>query len=189
MTGAAADGAGGKDGEKLIRQPVDGPAKRTITSPIRTFAPSALRRSPFIPITIPGGHFAHPAKSAGQIHARDRPLPYFRLRRFGPEIAARMGGGDSAIFRIDQVDGQRRSLVIIEGKLVGEYVGVADACCTQALASGRRLLVLLRDVTAIDEAGRNLLRRLAARGVRLRGSGVYTSYLLRELTRTARVTA
>jgi hypothetical protein len=100
-----------------------------------------------------------------------------------------MGGGDAAIFRIDQVDGQRRSLVIIEGKLAGEYVGVAEACCTQALASGKRLVVFLRDVTTIDEAGRSLLCRLAARGVRLRGSGVYTSYLLRELTRAARVTA
>jgi hypothetical protein len=99
------------------------------------------------------------------------------------------GGGDAAIFRIDQVDGQRRSLVIIEGMLAGEYVGVAEACCNQALAGGKRLLVLLRDVATIDEAGRSLLRRLAARGVRLRGSGVYTSYLLRELTRTARVTA
>lgn len=97
--------------------------------------------------------------------------------------------GDAAIFRIDQVDGRSRSLVIIEGELAGEYVGVADVCCTQALTSGKRLLVLVRDVTTIDEAGRSLLCRLAARGVRLRGSGVYTSYLLRELTRAARVTA
>lgn len=79
--------------------------------------------------------------------------------------------------------------MIIEGKLAGEYVGVADACCSQALGRGKRLLVLLRDVTTIDDAGRDLLCRLAARGVRLRGSGVYTSYLIRKLTRTARGTA
>lgn len=68
-------------------------------------------------------------------------------------------------------------------------MSVADACCTQALARGKRLLVYLRDVNMIDEAGRSLVCRLAARGVRLRGSGMYTSYLLRQLARTARVTA
>ena len=36
----------------------------------------------------------------------------------------------------------------------------------------------LRDITAVDEAGKDLLRRLLANGVRLVASGVYTSYLM-----------
>jgi hypothetical protein len=41
--------------------------------------------------------------------------------------------------------------------------------------------LFLRDVSAIDEAGRNLLRRLSERGVRLLASGVYTSHLVKSL--------
>lgn len=107
---------------------------------------------------------------------------------FGRRSASTAGRGDETIFRIDQHEDRTGSLVMIEGDLAGEYVSVAEACCAQALASGKGLVVFLRDVTAIDEAGRSLLCRLAARGVRLRGSGVYTSYLLRELTRAARAT-
>jgi hypothetical protein len=77
---------------------------------------------------------------------------------------------------------------MIEGELAGEYVPIADACCTEALARGKRLVVFLGDVTTFDAAGRSLLNRLAAHGVLLRGSGVYTSYLLRELMRAARAT-
>lgn len=39
--------------------------------------------------------------------------------------------------------------------------------------------LFLRDVSTVDQAGRALLCRLAAKGVRLFGSGVYTSYLVR----------
>jgi hypothetical protein len=121
--------------------------------------------------------------------ARREPLKESRQRRRGPGIACLPKGGDAAIFRIEQVDGRRRPLVIIEGRLAGEYVGVAESCCDKALAGGRGLGVLLKDVTMIDDAGRSLLRRLAARGVRLRGSGVYTAYVLRELMRAAGASA
>jgi hypothetical protein len=45
-----------------------------------------------------------------------------------------------------------------------------------------RLILFLRDVTAIDDRGRSLLRHLARNGVRVSGRGVYTSYVVEELT-------
>ena len=47
---------------------------------------------------------------------------------------------------------------------------------------GRPVQLYLRDVTSVDQAGQKLLSRLAAKGVHLAASGVYTSYLVQALT-------
>ena len=70
----------------------------------------------------------------------------------------------------------------IDGKLVGDYVGVVEECCAEAL-SGGSVSVFLRDVSAIDAAGRGLLYRLAGLGVQLMASGVYMSHLVENLQR------
>jgi len=44
----------------------------------------------------------------------------------------------------------------------------------------------LRDVTSVDQSGQNLLSRLAAKGIDLVASGVYTSYLVQALTGAAK---
>lgn len=77
-------------------------------------------------------------------------------------------------------------MVTIDGQLLAEFVGIAENCCREALASGQPVCVSLRDVTGIDDAGRDLLCRLAERGVRLRASGIYTSHLVRMLQRIAK---
>ncbi len=71
----------------------------------------------------------------------------------------------------------------IDGQLVGDYVRVAEDCCSEALSGGKPVSVFLRDVSTIDEAGRNLLSRLAGLGVRLIASGVYMSHLVKSLQR------
>jgi hypothetical protein len=58
---------------------------------------------------------------------------------------------------------------------------VVEACCNQAVSTGKAVRLFLRDVSAVDRAGRDLLRRLAVKGVRLLAKGVYTSYLIRGL--------
>ena len=70
----------------------------------------------------------------------------------------------------------------IEGQLAGDYVQIAKTCCEEAMSLGKRLHIFLRDVSVMDEAGRALLRRLAANGCRLHGIGIYTSYIIRRLT-------
>jgi 4-diphosphocytidyl-2C-methyl-D-erythritol kinase len=59
------------------------------------------------------------------------------------------------------------------------------------MSTGKRVSLFLRDVPAIDEAGRSLLRRLAERGVRLLGSGAYVAQVIETLheARKAKKTA
>ena len=71
----------------------------------------------------------------------------------------------------------------IDGQLVGDYVQVAEVFCAHVLSSGKSVSLFLRDVSVIDEAGRNLLRRLAEQGVRLLASRVYTTHLIKSLQR------
>jgi hypothetical protein len=84
---------------------------------------------------------------------------------------------------VSQIKDRFGTVVNIDGQLVGEYVHVAEACCSQALSGGTPVSVFLRDVSAIDEAGRKLLRSLALKGVRLLASGIYTSQLVKTLQR------
>jgi hypothetical protein len=85
------------------------------------------------------------------------------------------------MFRISEAIEGAQTLVIIDGQLLGEYVLVADNYCTQALTSGKAISIVLRDVSVIDDRGRNMLRRLARRGVRLQGTGLYTSHIVKTL--------
>ena len=92
-----------------------------------------------------------------------------------------LAGGDVRIIHVSQVDRRSRTEVIIDGELAGEYVCVAETCCTQVLASGRRLLIFLRNVSAVDESGRGLLLRLLEKGAGLSGSGLYTEHIVQRL--------
>ena len=75
-----------------------------------------------------------------------------------------------------------RTIVTVDGQLSGDSIDVVEACCNQAESDGKAVQLFLRDVTAVDQTGRLLLARLAARGIRLAATGVYTSYLVRALT-------
>jgi hypothetical protein len=77
------------------------------------------------------------------------------------------------------------TVLSIEGELYADCVPVVEECCLQALAAGRPVCLFLRDVSMIDQAGENLLRRIAAKGVRLEASGVYMSHLVKTLMRAA----
>jgi ABC-type transporter Mla MlaB component len=69
-------------------------------------------------------------------------------------------------------------IVTIDGQLAGDSIAIVETCCDQAISTGKAVHLFLRDVSTVDQAGRALLCRLAARGVRLLGRGVYTSYLV-----------
>jgi len=90
-----------------------------------------------------------------------------------------------AMIRVTKTEEPSKTLVTIDGQLSGEAVGLVQACCKEAESDGKPVHLFLRDVTAIDDGGRLLLQRLAGSGVRVSGSGVYTSYLVEELTAVA----
>ncbi|MCZ2078147.1 MAG: hypothetical protein LC130_24495 [Bryobacterales bacterium] len=67
--------------------------------------------------------------------------------------------------------------ITVDGTLSGDCVDPVEACCTRAIAKEKPVQLFLRDVTTIDEGGRSLLRRLAAKGVDLTATGIYSSYV------------
>lgn len=85
------------------------------------------------------------------------------------------------MFRVNKAEKRSRTIVTIDGELSGDYVEIVATCCDQAISVGKPVHLFLRDVSTVDQAGRALLCRLAAKGVRLHGSGVYTAYLVRAL--------
>ncbi len=87
------------------------------------------------------------------------------------------------MFRVSKTEEPSRTVVTIDGDLSGDYIEVVETCCDQAISVGKPVHFFLRDVSTVDQAGRALLRRLTAKGVRLLASGVYTSYLIRTLNK------
>ena len=85
------------------------------------------------------------------------------------------------MFRVNKVAEPSQTVVTIEGQLSGDYIEAVETCCDQAISEGKPVQLFLRDVSTIDQGGRALLCRLAAKGVHLLASGVYTSYLVRTL--------
>ena len=69
----------------------------------------------------------------------------------------------------------------IDGHLAGEYVQIAETYCEEVISLKKPIHIVLRDVSTVDEAGRNLLRRLATSGCRLHASGTYNSYIVQLL--------
>ena len=86
------------------------------------------------------------------------------------------------MFRITKAENRLRTILTIDGQLAADSVVAVETCCNQACSDGRPVKLYLRDVTSVDQAGEKLLRRLAAKGVDLAASGVYTSYLVQALT-------
>ncbi len=85
---------------------------------------------------------------------------------------------DRVVFRLDKDFGHERTRLTLDGEISTECIEPVETCCEEAMGAGKPVDLVLRDVTAVDEAGRALLRRLAETGVRLCGNGVYTSYLV-----------
>jgi len=82
------------------------------------------------------------------------------------------------MIRITTADEPQLTMITVDGELTGDYVDAVDESCNQASSKGKPVWLFLRDISVIGENGRALLRRLAAKGVRLTASGLYTSYVV-----------
>lgn len=78
-----------------------------------------------------------------------------------------------------------RTTITVDGHVIAEYVETIDTVVRQAIGRGGLVHLFLRDVSAIDGSGRALLSRLAAKGVKLSAKGVYCSYVVAEIARSA----
>jgi hypothetical protein len=69
----------------------------------------------------------------------------------------------------------------LEGKLVGDWVSELEQCWLQAAAASSPIRVELNDVSFVDEAGQELLARMAANGAELSAADVLTRALVEEI--------
>jgi len=69
--------------------------------------------------------------------------------------------------------------------LCTQTVEPVQACCMEALAKGKPVRLHLRELSAIDESARQMLRHLAAEGVELTALGIYSSYIVDEIQSTS----
>ena len=85
------------------------------------------------------------------------------------------------MIRVMTADEPGSITITVDGTLSGEDIEPVQTCCTQALSKGKPVRLHLRDVSAIDECGRSMLRHLDAEGVELTANGVYSSYIVDEI--------
>ena len=86
------------------------------------------------------------------------------------------------MFRVDKESGEQRTRLTISGEISSTCIELLETCCEQAMNDGKAVHLVL-DVTTIDESGRALLRRLAAKGVRMFAKGIYHSYVVDTIRR------
>ena len=91
------------------------------------------------------------------------------------------------MIRIITADEPALTMITVEGQLAGDNIQAVETICDQARSNGKPIQLFLRDVSTIGEDGQALLRRLAAKGVGLKASGIYTSYLVQLIQQECRL--
>ena len=91
------------------------------------------------------------------------------------------------MLKISIIDGRSQCRLVLEGKLIAPWTSELRNECAKARADlrGRELVVDARNLTTISQEGENVLLELMNDGARLRGRGVFTKEILRQLTRRA----
>ena len=85
------------------------------------------------------------------------------------------------VIRVITADEAACTTITVDGMLSGDCLEPVKTSCLQAISKGKPVRLYLRDVSTIDERGRALLRDLAAKGVGLKASGLYISYIVDEI--------
>ena len=89
------------------------------------------------------------------------------------------------MLKISIVEHRSQRRLVLEGKLIAPWAAELRPACEKAKANlgDRELVVEVRNLTAINQAGENVLLELMKEGVKFRGGGVFTRHLLKELCR------
>jgi hypothetical protein len=89
------------------------------------------------------------------------------------------------MLKISIVENRAQRRLVLEGKLIAPWAAELRPACEKAKADlgDRELVVEVKNLTAINQAGENVLLELMREGVKFRGRGVFTKHLLKELTR------
>jgi hypothetical protein len=89
------------------------------------------------------------------------------------------------MLKISIIDSRTHRRLVLEGKLVGPWAGELRPAWERAKAElgGRELVVEVKNLIVISQAGENVLLELMQEGVKVRGFGVFTRHILKQLAR------
>lgn len=88
------------------------------------------------------------------------------------------------MIRIQTTDSSSHTRIAVDGQIVGDYVEEVETSIRKAIEQHKDVHLFLRNVSHIDETGHSLLSRLAAQGVELSASGLYSSYVVSQIQRS-----
>ena len=92
------------------------------------------------------------------------------------------------MLKISTIESSSQCRLVLEGKLIAPWAGELRTACERARADlqGRKLVVDIRYLISINQEGENVLLELMDNGVMLRGCGVFTKHILKELAERKR---
>ena len=92
------------------------------------------------------------------------------------------------MLKISTVETRNQRRLVLEGKLIGPWTDELKVAYEMANSdlNGRELVIDLKNLTTISQAGENVLVELMKQGVKVRCCGVFTKYVLKQLTRRVR---
>jgi hypothetical protein len=87
------------------------------------------------------------------------------------------------MLKISVVEGRQQRRLVVEGRLVPPWSVELKAACERARSGldGRELVIDLKNLTTISQQGEDLLLELMKEGVKVRGCGVYTNDILKQV--------
>jgi len=91
------------------------------------------------------------------------------------------------LLKISIVDSRTHRRLVLEGKLVAPWADELRLAWERAKAElgDRKLVVEVKNLIVINQAGENVLLELMQEGVKVRGFGVFTRHILKQLARRA----
>lgn len=92
------------------------------------------------------------------------------------------------MLKISIVEGSSQRRLVLEGKLIAPWASELRNECGRAQGDlhGRELLVDIKNLVTISQEGENVLLELMHGGVKVRGCGVFTKHVLKQLARRTR---
>ena len=89
------------------------------------------------------------------------------------------------MLKISIIDSRTHRRLVLEGKLVGPWADELKPACDRAKSElgGRELIVEVKNLIVINQVGENVLLELMHEGVKIRGVGVFTRQILKQLAR------
>ena len=92
------------------------------------------------------------------------------------------------MLKISIVESSSQCRLVLEGKLIAPWASELSNECSKAKGDlhGRELLVEIQNLVTISQEGENVLVELMNGGVKIRGCGVFTKHILKQLARRTR---